>query len=145
MVAWRDLLEGLVAGVDDAPHLRALRLPMLDGWESGRAWTTWEVESDFLTPAAGSLFGGYIAALADQLLACATFTVLADAESFATSEVHVHFLRPVMAGTVEIEGRVVSRTRRLVYCEVTLTDSDGEILARGGATQIVRNAHAPLA
>ncbi len=140
MGAWADILEALVAHRDDAPHLAALRLPMLAGWEAGRVWTTWPVERDFLTPAVGSLFGGYVAALADHLLACAVFTVLEDDETFATSEVHVHFLRSVQDGALEIEARVVARSRRSAYCEVTMVDLAGRLVARAGATQVIRPA-----
>jgi uncharacterized protein (TIGR00369 family) len=135
---WSDLLEALVAHRDDALHLAALRLPMLDGWEDGRVWATWPVERDFLTPAVGSLFGGYVAALADHLLACAAFTVLEDDETFTTSEMHVHFLRSVRDGVLEIEATVVSRSRLSAYCEVTMVDLAGKLVARAGATQVIR-------
>jgi uncharacterized protein (TIGR00369 family) len=135
---WSDLLDASVAGADDARHMTALRLPTLDGWERGRAWATWPVERDFLTPAVATLFGGYIAALADHLLACAVFTVLADDESFATGELHVHFFRPVREGILRIEARVVTRGRHSAYCEAVFTDVSGRLVARAGATQMIR-------
>lgn len=140
MGTWSGILEALAAHRDDAPHLAALRLPMLDGWEAGRVWTTWPVERDFLTPVVGSLFGGYLAALADHLLACAVFTVLGDDETFTTSEVHVHFLRSVRDGALKIEARVVARSRRSAYCEVAMVDLAGSLVARAGATQVIRRA-----
>jgi uncharacterized protein (TIGR00369 family) len=91
-----------------------------------------------LTPVVASLFGGYIAALADHLLACAVFTILADDESFATSELHVHFFRPVREGVLEIEARVVTRSKRSAYCEATTVDEVGDLIARAGATQAIR-------
>lgn len=137
MKAWSEVLDASVAREDDAPHLAALRLPMLDGWEPGRVWARWSVERDFLTPVGPSLFGGYVAALADHLLACAAFTVLADHETCATCELHVHFLRPVQGGRLDIEARVVSRSRRTAYCEATIADGNGRLMARAGATQMV--------
>lgn len=138
MGIWYDILERSAAGSDDAPHVAALRLPTIDRWERGQVWATWPVERDFLTPAVGSLFGGYVAALADHLLALAVFTVLDDDESFSTSEIHVHFLRPVREGTLEIQARVVSRSKRSAYCEVSMLDSDGRLVARAGGTQVIR-------
>ncbi len=138
MGAWSDILDASVARTDDAPHLAALRLPMLDGWERGRVWAKWPVEGEFLIPVVASVFGGYIAALADHLLALAAFTVLADEESFVTAELHVHFFRPVQEGILEIEARVVRRGKRSIYCEVTIGDSGGKLIARAGATQMVR-------
>lgn len=137
MGVWSERLDALVARTDDAPHLAALRLPMLDRWEQGRVWATWPVEDDFLTPQVASVFGGYIAGLADHLLACAVFTVLEEDESFATSELHVHFLRPVRDGRLAIEASVVSRGRRSAYCEVTIADAAGRLVARAGATQMI--------
>ncbi len=140
MGTWSDILERSAAGSDDAPHLAALRLPMIDRWERGQVWATWPVEQEFMTRAVGSLFGGYVAALADHLLGLAVFTVLDDDESFATSEIHVHFLRPIREGTLAIQARVVSRSKRSAYCEVSILDSDGRLVARAGGTQMIRAA-----
>ena len=140
MGIWSEILERSVAGTDDAPHLAALRLPRIDQWERGQVWATWPVEREFLTPAVGSLFGGYVAALADHLLAFAVFTVLDDDESFATSEIHVHFLRAVREGTLELQARVVSRSKRSAYCELSIFDSDGQLVARASGTQVIRTA-----
>lgn len=112
-------------------------MPMLDGWEKGRVWARWPVEQEFLTPVGPSLFGGYVAALADHLLACAAFTVLSDQEACVTCELHVHFLRPVRGGSLDIEARVVSRSRQIAYCEATIADGAGRLMARAGATQMV--------
>ena len=139
MSAWSDILDASLAGREDSPHMAALRLPTLDGWERGRVWARWEVESDFVIPLVGTLFGGYIAALADHLLACAVFTVLEENESFSTSELHTHFFHPVQEGILQIEARVVTRGKRSAYCEARLTDSGGRLIARAGATQMIRS------
>jgi uncharacterized protein (TIGR00369 family) len=138
MGIWSDILDASVAGSDDARHIAALRLPTLDGWEQGRAWATWPVEGDFLTPVVSALFGGYIASLADHLLACAVFTVLAEDESFATGELHVHFFRPVREGILRIEASVLTRGKHSAYCEAEITDASGRLVARAGATQMIR-------
>lgn len=138
MGTWSELLDSSVAGTDAATHLAALRLPMLDGWERGHVWATWPVEEELFTPVAASLFGGYIGCLSDHLLALAAFTVLEDDEAFATSELHVHFFRPVREGTLRVDARVISRGRRTVYCEATITSGSGALVARAGATQVIR-------
>ena len=138
MSTWSDMLDASVAGRDDARHVAALRLPTLEGWERGRVWARWKIEDDFVIPLAAALFGGYIAALADHLLACAVFTVLEENESFYTAELHTHFFRPVSEGVLEIEARVVTRGTRSAYCEARLTDSAGKLVARAGATQMIR-------
>ena len=68
----------------------------------------------------------------------AVLTVLGDDETFATSEVHVHFLRSVREGALRIEARVVARSRRSAHTEVTMVDLAGTLVARAGATQAIR-------
>jgi len=140
MGSWSERLDASVAGAEDARHTAALRLPALDGWERGRVWARWRIETDFVVPLVGAVFGGYIAALADHVLACAVFTVLEDEESFSTSELQVHYFRPVRDGTLEIEASVVTRGRRSAYCETRFTDAAGRLVAHAGATQAIRAA-----
>ena len=139
MGTWSDILDASVAGTEDAPFVAALRLPTLDGWERGRVWTSWPVEREFLTPAVACLFGGYIAGLADHLLGLAVFTVLRDDEAFATTDLQVHFLRPVRDGVLGIVATVISRGRSSAYCEVSITDANGVLVARAAATQSIRS------
>ena len=140
MSTWSDILDASVAGREDARHMAVLRLPTLDGWERGRVWARWRVEDDFVIPLVGTLFGGYIAALADHLLACAVFTVLGENESFSTVELQTHFFHPVREGVLEIEARVVTRGKRSAYCDARFADLEGKLIARAGATQMIRSA-----
>ncbi len=59
----------------------------------------------------GSLFGGYIAALADQILGFAAMTVVPEGSAFRTINLQVQFLRAVRAHPLLIEARVVSHTK----------------------------------
>ena len=137
MGIWSDILDADVEADDALPtHVEALRFPKLLGWEPGRVWTHWPVDADFLTPM-GTLFGGYLSALADHTMALAVFTVLEDNEAISTTDLHTNFLRPVREGVISIEARVVSRGRRTAYCEALFSDASGELLARAGATQMI--------
>ena len=107
-------------------------------WEPGRAWARWTVERDLLTPATGVLFGGYLGALADHLLALAAMTTLADDESFATTHFGVHLLRPVVEGVLSVDARVVTRSRRVAYCEASMEDRSRTLVARAHAMQLIR-------
>ncbi len=137
MGIWSDILDADVAAKDAPPtHIDALRFPELAGWEPGRVWATWPVEADFITPM-GTLFGGYLAALADHTMASALFTVLEDNEVLSTTDLQMNFLRPARDGVISIEAKVVSRGRRTAYCEALFSDSSGELLVRAGATQVI--------
>ena len=74
-----DRLDALIRGdVLLAPVTRTLRLGTLDSWGPGWIKKTWSPDLDLLN-VDSSLFGGYIAALADQALTFAAMTSLPDA------------------------------------------------------------------
>jgi len=138
-LGWSAILDAEVAaGEPPARHLAALRIPKLEGWERGRVWTTWSVDADLTTPM-GPVFGGYLAALADHVMACALFTVLEDHEIFSTSDLHATFLHPVRNGRIGIEALVINRNERTASCEARFSDASGRLLARAVATQAVRS------
>ncbi|OYW97200.1 MAG: thioesterase, partial [Caulobacter vibrioides] len=69
-------LEVICSGAGDLPPIvEQLRLGRLDAWGEGWVRKTWTPHPS-LDTADGSLFGGYIAALADQVLAFAAMTVI---------------------------------------------------------------------
>jgi len=69
-------LEAICSEAGDLPPIvEQLRLGRLDAWGEGWVRKTWTPHPS-LDTADGSLFGGYIAALADQVLAFATMTVI---------------------------------------------------------------------
>ncbi len=140
MANWNELLDRIVARKHVLPsHAEILRLPSIDGWEPGRVWCTWKVDPDFIQPH-GSLFGGYISAVADEMIGMATISVLADGEAFATSECHVRYLRPIRDGNLEIEAKVLRRSRSVAHVEATFTASDGDLVAKASGTQVIRTA-----
>lgn len=135
MSRWSEILDAAVSAEEVPPkHIATLRFPKLGGWEPGRVWSEWSVEGDFLTPM-GTLFGGYLVALADHAMASALFTMLDDSEVMSTTDLHANFLRPVREGAIRIEATVVNRGRRTAYCEALFRDSSGRLVARAGATQ----------
>ena len=64
-------LDALVAGTAQLPPvIQTLQLGSLDEWTPGLVRKTWVPTADLLN-VDGTMFGGYIAALADQILAFA--------------------------------------------------------------------------
>ena len=59
--------------------------------------------------------------------ACAT--VLEAGESFLTADLRVEFMRAGRPGLLRSEGRVVRRTKRVVFCAAELYDADGDHIA----------------
>jgi uncharacterized protein (TIGR00369 family) len=131
------MLDAIVAGEGEPPPMvRTLRLPAIQGWEPGHVWGEYKVDPEMFH-AAGSLFGGYLAALADSFLGLAMFTVLEDEELFTTGDLRVSFFRPVTGGTLQIAAEVLNRGRRMAHCEVVFVNDDDKMAGKATATQII--------
>ena len=141
MNRWSELLDRLVArrlaeGEEGPPHVRNLALPYPTSWSPGRVTARWEVDPRFFHER-GALFGGFLAALSDHVLAMATLSVLEDSEVFTTSDLRTSYFRPVTGGALEIEATVIHRGRNMIQAEVVFTDSAGKLAAKATATQVV--------
>ena len=132
-----DRLDALIAGVAEPPTVVAvLRLGLLEAWGEGWARKRWEPQPELMN-ADGSVFGGYLAALADQMLAFAAMTVIEAPSAFRTTDLQVRFFKLGRADPLLIEGRVVARSRQLISVEVEFRREDGELLAKATGQQFV--------
>jgi len=77
--------------------------------------------------------GGAIATLADECLASVAFTVADEGETTVTADLKVDFLRPATPGRLLARGTVRHRTRRLAFCEATVQQDGGQIVAEARA------------
>lgn len=77
--------------------------------------------------------GGAIATLADEALATVAFTQAVEGESTVTADLKVDFLRPARPGRLIARATVRHRTKRLAFCEVTVENDAGEIVAEARA------------
>lgn len=118
MTAWTERLDRIVAGEQQKPPVvELLRTPGLTRWAPGEVETTWSVDPDFFS-IGGSLFGGYVAALADQVGCHAILTLLPDNEIPRTVSLSTDYLRPIRDGSVDIRARVVNFGRELINVAV---------------------------
>lgn len=86
-------LDSLIAGTASAPPVvQAMQLGTLDSWSPGLVKKQWDPRPNLLN-GDGSMFGGYIAPLADQVLAFAAMTVVSHDMSFRTVNLFVNFIR----------------------------------------------------
>ena len=131
------LLDDIIAGRGDKPpSVETLELPRPSRWEPGKIWTEWQVDPRMFH-GHGALFGGYLAALADNALALAALSVLHDDEHFTTSDLRVSFFRAISSGTLRIEARVVHRGKSMIHVEVDFIRDDDKLAAKATATQVV--------
>lgn len=132
-----DRLDALIAGeAEPPPVVGVLRLGLLEAWGGGWARKRWEPHEELMN-ADGSMFGGYLAALADQMLAFAAMTVIEAPSAFRTTDLQVRFFKLGRAHPLLIEGRVVARSRQLISVEVEFRREDGELMAKATGQQFV--------
>lgn len=137
MSSAHERLDAIVAGTGGAPPVvETLRLGLLDAWGDKWVRKRWEPQPNILN-GDGSLFGGYLAALADQILAFAAMTVTPDNRHFRTINLQVQFFRIGRAHPLDIEGRVVAQTRQLISVAAEFRRPDGEIIAQATAQQVL--------
>ena len=77
--------------------------------------------------------GGAIATLADVALASVAFTQAEEGQTTVTADLKVDFLRPATPGLLIARATVRHRTRRLAFCEVTVEEDGGPIVAEARA------------
>ena len=77
--------------------------------------------------------GGAIATLADEALASVAFTVAEEGETTTTADLKVDYFRPGKPGRLICRATVRHRTRRLAFCEATVQQETGEVIAEARA------------
>jgi uncharacterized protein (TIGR00369 family) len=129
-------LDQIKAGTVDAPAVvHTLKLGLLDDWGPGWVRKRWEPHPEVMN-GDGSMFGGYIAALADQILAFAAMTVMPDEAYFRTVNLQLQFLRVAWARPLLIEARVTASSRRLITVEAEFRREDDVLIAKASAQQV---------
>lgn len=79
------------------------------------------------------IHGGAIATLADEALASVAFTVAEEGETTVTADLKVDYLRAARPGKLIARATVRHRTRRLAFCEATVEQAHGQIVAEARA------------
>jgi len=87
----------------------------------------------FATSRGTIVHGGAIATLADEALASVAFTQAEEGQTTVTADLKVDFLRPATPGRLIARATVRHRTRRLAFCEATVEQDGGEIVAEARA------------
>lgn len=132
-----DRLDALKAGHGAPPPIvQTLQLGRLDDWGAGWVRKSWRPSADLAT-ADGSFFGGYLAALSDQVLAFAAMSVVPDDRLFRTVNLQVNFLKVGRCHPLAIEARVVAQTRQLITVRAEFRREDGALIADATAQQIL--------
>ncbi len=128
-----DVLLAAARGDSAMPPAAALL-----GWEAlmiqpGYVRVRYTAREEFLNPL-GTVQGGFLAAMLDDAMGPALFTLLEDGQFAPTLEIKVSFFRPARAGPLIAEGRVAHLGRSVAFLEGTLLAEDGATVATATAT-----------
>jgi len=84
----------------------------------------------------GVIHGGAIASLIDTASAFAVVTRLAPDERVTTTDLTIHYLRPVTEGRLTATARIVRAGRRLFVLSIDVANKDGVLIATAVTTYI---------
>ncbi len=98
----------------------------------GASQIVWEVDARFFH-AMSALHGSAYFKLLDDAAFFAANSLVEDA-FVLTASFHIHFLRPIVGGTVRAEGAIVSAGRNLLVAEAALFDDNDDECATGSGT-----------
>lgn len=116
------------------PYARFLGLEMGD-LKRGEASIYLEVRAE-LKQNHGVVHGGVIASIIDTASAFAVITQLEAGERVTTTDLTIHYLRPVTAGRMTATARTIRAGRRLFVLGVDLTGAEGQLLATAVTTYV---------
>lgn len=132
-----DLLEKMKQGTHEIPPLvQTLQLGLLEDWGDGWVRKTWRHTPELLHND-GSMFGGYIGALFDQVFSFSAMTVVAEDEMFRTTNLSINFVSLSRSEDLVLDARVIARSRRLITLEGKLSTLGGKIRSTATAQQMV--------
>jgi uncharacterized protein (TIGR00369 family) len=125
-----------MAGKESPPPIsKTLGMKLIE-YGNGSATMTMVVDEKFHNPM-GTLHGGVMTDLADASIGIALISTLEETESFTTLELKMNFIRPVHEDSISAQSKVLHRGRTIAVVESIVTKSDGKIVARGVATQMI--------
>lgn len=99
-------------------------------------------KEDFTNPA-GYVQGGYLSAMMDDTIGMLATVKTGTRALPSTIDLHVHFLRPVRVGPVEVVARLRNIGRSVIFAEADLFDARGKEAARATASLALNPMKAP--
>jgi uncharacterized protein (TIGR00369 family) len=94
-------------------------------YKEGSAMLNMQVRPDMLN-GVGWLQGGMLVALADEAIALALYTQLAEYEGIATISESTSFVRGVREGVIVAEAKVIRKGRRVAFAEAEVFLENGK-------------------
>jgi uncharacterized protein (TIGR00369 family) len=115
-----------------SPNLALGMRPLAFG--TGTSQWLWDHQPPAALNPFGTIQGGYITVLIDEMLSTAIASVLEEGEWAVTAEFKVSFMRALSPGPWNGEARVQRRTRALAFLEAHITDQAGTVAVTASST-----------
>ncbi|MEA2206140.1 MAG: hypothetical protein QOE77_2916 [Blastocatellia bacterium] len=133
-----DLTEAELAHVQELfARVRYAKFLGIEISEVSRGQVTMHLEArEELRQVNDILHGGSIASLIDTAAAFAVITVLDVGQSATTSDLTIHFLRPVDSGRITATAKVLRSGRRLVVVTVDVLDHAQSLISTAVTTYL---------
>ncbi len=109
----------------------------VESLDEGAARVRMQAAGDHLN-ADGIVHGGVLPALADAAMGCALRTVHGASAQLLTVESNTRYVRPAGPGVLTADGRVIQAHRNIAFVEAEISDDAGRLLARAGATFLLK-------
>ena len=103
---------------------------------AGTLSARYEAPRDFLNPA-GTVQGGMLSAMLDDLTASLVGATLAAGQSVATLNLNVSFLRPAQVGTLQGQAQMLRRGRDVCHVMGTLLQDGKDVATAVAVCKIV--------
>ena len=127
-------LERAGSAFASVPYARFLGLELGD-LADGEVSVHLQVRDELLQNQ-GVVHGGALASLIDTASAFAVLSQIDINERVTTTDLTIHYLRPVTSGRMTAAARVIRGGRRLFVLSVNVTDDDGSLVATAVTTYI---------
>lgn len=132
---YKKLLDDVVAGKAQLPKMvDRMELGGIKQWSAGYAEKEVVVGKEWFS--GNSLFGGYIASLADHTMWFASVSLLDTAQVAATAKLNIEFYKPIKEGLLTVKARVVKADVRSQDVEAEFY-CDSVLMAKAFAKQAV--------
>ncbi|MGH1425664.1 MAG: PaaI family thioesterase [Pseudooceanicola sp.] len=92
--------------------------------------------TDEMTNVRGDVQGGIVAAMLDDTMGPALFSMTGGQSVAASIDINISYLRPVHPGRITAIGRVVRKGRTIAFLEAELFNSEGKVLARATSSAV---------
>jgi uncharacterized protein (TIGR00369 family) len=136
-------LNGMLDGRHPrAPYSDTMDIDLVEV-EEGRVVFVGTPSALYLNPV-GTIHGGWAATILDGAMAYCVHSTLKTGESYATIEMKINYVRPVLpsTGIVRCESKLIHRGSRTATSEGRLFDERGKLLAHGSETCMIFPAEA---